>query len=46
MLLQVLLQDDQFGTSVSDSLRIQSGVVRIVRIQRAKKLQHVYQLKC
>lgn len=38
MLLQVLLQVDQFGISMADSLRIQSGVVRIARMQRAEKI--------
>jgi tight adherence protein C len=37
-LVSMLLQVDQFGTSVADSLRIQSGVVRIARMQRAEKI--------
>lgn len=37
-LVSMLLQVDQFGTSVADSLRIQSTAVRITRMQRAEKI--------
>ena len=37
-LVTMLVQVDQFGTSVADSLRIHSDVMRVTRMQRAEKI--------
>ena len=37
-LVTMLVQVDQFGTSVADSLRIHSNVMRVTRMQRAEKI--------
>lgn len=37
-LVSMLVQADRFGTSISDSLRVQAGVMRIQRIQMAEEV--------